>query len=267
MNGLKPGTKLHGGNYTVIRILGQGGFGITYLAHDEVLDRDVAIKEFFLKDMCDRAIDQETVKVLKPENSIVVTDLKNKFLKEARRIAKLNQSGIIKIFTAFEERNTAYYVMEYIEGESLSDKVKRGGIIDCESARQYISQISKSLQYLHSNNLAHLDVKPANIMIRNSDNAAILIDFGISKQYDNDGVATSTTITGVSHGYAPLEQYSGSELSGFSPASDIYSLAATLYYIITGMVPPRAPELATSEIEFPDLYLIASDSPYQRECL
>lgn len=252
MNKLKAGTKLHDSNYTIIKVLGQGGFGITYLAHDELLDRDVAIKEFFLKDLCARDEDTNNVTPLGTINADLVRKLKNRFLKEARRIAGLKDLGIIKIFSAFEENGTAYYVMEYIDGESLSQKVKNNGALESDAALEYVKAVAKSLLYLHSKKIAHLDVKPANIMIRKGDDTPILIDFGISKQYDATGEATSTDVTGVSHGFAPLEQYAGKELTAFSPASDIYSLAATLFYLLTGNIPPRAPELATTRLDFPD---------------
>ncbi len=250
--GLKPGTLLRGKTYRIERILGQGGFGITYLATDLSLDLKVAIKEFFPKEYCDR--DSTTSHVTLGTSSMAefVERLKSKFLKEARNIAKLKYPSIIRILAAFEENNTAYYVMEYIEGSTLSEMVKRSGPIGTSEALEYIEKVGEALEYIHGKKLNHLDVKPANVIIRNSDHEPILIDFGLSKQYDREGHQTSTTPTGISHGYAPYEQYKTGGLKEFSPQTDLYSLAATLYYILTGVVPPEAPELVEEQLTFPE---------------
>ena len=139
--------------------------------------------------------------------SIFVSRLKAKFLKEARNIAKFDHPCIIRIHAAFEENNTAYYIMDYIEGHSLSEMVKRFGPIPEEKAVSYIKKVGEALEYVHRHHMNHLDVKPANIMVRDSDGKPILIDFGLSKQYDSEGHQTSTTPTGISHGFAPMEQY------------------------------------------------------------
>lgn len=248
---LKSGTTLRGGSYRIEMTLGQGGFGITYLALDLNLDRKVAIKEFFPKDYCDR--DESTSHVTLGTQSAAefIGKLKAKFLKEARNIAKFDHPGIIKIHAAFEENNTAYYVMDYIEGESLSEKVRNNGPLSEKTALHYIGKVGDALTYVHSHRINHLDVKPANIMIRRSDDTPILIDFGLSKQYDSTGMQTSTTPTGISHGFAPMEQYLEGGVKEFSPQTDIYSLAATLYFILTGVVPPQAPRLVDEELTFP----------------
>lgn len=233
--GLKNGAFLRHNTYRIEKVLGQGGFGITYLATDLTLDRLVAIKEFFPKDYCDRASDTSHITLGTSSSSEFVSRLKAKFLKEARNIAKFDHPGIIRIHAAFEENNTAYYVMDYIIGESLSDKVKRLGALSADDALRYIKEVAKALEYVHDKRINHLDIKPANIMVRESDDSPILIDFGLSKQYDSDGNQTSTTPTGISHGYAPLEQYNDGGVKEFSPQTDIYSLAATLYFLLTGI--------------------------------
>lgn len=249
--GLKPGTTLRDNCYRIEKILGQGGFGITYLAMDLSLDRKVAIKEFFPKDYCDREGDTSHVTLGTKNTALFVNKLKTKFLKEAKNIAKFDNPGIIKIHAAFEENNTAYYVMDFIEGESLSAMVKRYGPLTENVAVDYICQVGKALEYVHSRHINHLDVKPANIMVRKSDNKPILIDFGLSKQYDSEGNQTSTTPTGISHGYAPMEQYNDGGVKDFSPKTDLYSLAATLYYLLSGIVPPQATILVDEELTFP----------------
>lgn len=253
--GLKPGALLRD-NYRIEQILGQGGFGITYLATDLSLDRYVAIKEFFPKDYCERETTTSHITIGTSSNIEFVLWLKDKFLKEARNLAKLDHPGIIKIYSAFEDNNTAYYVMDYIEGKNLSEIVKQTGALSESKALQYISQVGNALDYVHKQNINHLDIKPANIMIRNVDDRAVLIDFGLSKQYDSEGNQTSATPAGISHGYAPLEQYNAGGVSEFSPQTDIYSLAATLYYLLSGSVPPHATDLIDEDITFPPYFPI-----------
>ena len=251
--GLKKGTLLHHGMYRIERILGQGGFGITYLATDLGLDKLRAIKEFFPKDYCDRDESTSHVTLGTSNTAEFVDKLKRKFVKEARNIANLDQhQGIITIHAVFEENNTAYYVMDYIDGENLSQIVKRDGPLPAERAIKYIKEVGNSLDYIHRHRINHLDIKPANIMIRRQDDSPILIDFGLSKQYDSEGFQTSTTPTGISHGYTPLEQYKDGGVKEFSPQTDVYSLAATLYYLVSGKVPPHATDLIENDLSFPE---------------
>ena len=248
---LKSGAILHN-TYRIERVLGQGGFGIKYLALDTSLDRNVAIKEFFPKDFCDRYETTSHVTLGTKNTAEFVNRLKAKFLKEARNIAKFDHPNIIKIYAAFEENNTAYYVMEYIEGESLSSMVKKNGPLPEKRALGYIEKVGEALEYVHERKISHLDVKPANIMVRRSDDTPILIDFGLSKQYDSEGNQTSTMPPGFSHGFAPLEQYNEGGVKDFTPQTDIYSLAATLYYILSGVVPLQATRRNDEELTFPN---------------
>ena len=140
--------------------------------------------------------------------------------------------------------------MDYIEGENLSDMVRRNGSLSAERALCYIETVGEALQYIHDRNINHLDIKPANIMVRREGDSPILIDFGLSKQYDNEGQQTSTTPTGISHGYAPMEQYNDGGVKEFSPQTDIYSLAATLYFLLSGVTPPQATKLVDEELTF-----------------
>lgn len=191
-----------------------------------------------------------SVSVSTKSNTLLFGRLKAKFFKESRNLSELDHPNIVHVVEAFEENDTAYYVMDYIEGMSLSDIIKDNPL-DTEIAIKYISQIGKALSYIHDKRLNHLDIKPANIMIRLSDSEPILIDFGLSKRYDTKGNQTSTTPTGVSAGYAPIEQYGSSELQNFSAQTDIYSLAATLYTMLTGKRPPEATTLASQPLECP----------------
>ena len=232
-------TQLQDGKYSIESLIGSGGFGNTYLATQVALGRKVAIKEFFMKEYCDR--DEATSRIIVPTESsrMIVDRYRQKFLKEAQIIASMRNEHIVQIFDIFEENNTAYYVMEYIDGGSLKDKVDKHGPMSEADAVQFICQVGNALSYLHSNNILHLDVKPANILLDQSDKA-ILIDFGISKHYDSSGGQTSTTPVGISKGYAPIEQYQQGSVSGFAPSTDVYSLGATFYCLLTGEAPPEA---------------------------
>ena len=246
---LRPGSHLHGGHYIVERVLGQGGFGITYLGEQVSLGRKVAIKEFFMKELCNRDSDTSHVYVGSSGSLDTVDRFRQKFVKEARNLAKLKHRSVISVIDIFEDNGTAYYVMEYLEGGSLADKVA-GGALSEKDALRYIRQVGSALDYIHGKQMMHLDVKPANILIDNEDNA-VLIDFGLSKQYDSEGQQTSTTPVGLSRGYAPFEQYNRGGVSNFSPATDIYSLGATLYKFVTGQTPPEVTEIIS--YGFPEL--------------
>ena len=251
MSELSSGTLLQGGKYKIDKVLGQGGFGITYLAEQTNLGRKVCIKEFFMKDYGERTAakstdeDETVLTAVSPVTSAagaIMDRYRAKFVKEAKTIARLDHPGIVRIHDVFEENGTAYYVMDYIEGESLYEKVKREGALDEDRALEYIHQAADALSYVHSNNIMHLDFKPANILVRKSDDKAILIDFGTAKQYDSDGSQTSTTPIGLSAGYAPIELLKIGGVDTFSPETDVYSLGATLYFLVTGQNPPDASE-------------------------
>ena len=239
---------LQGGKYQVQSLIGCGGFGNTYLATQVALGRKVAIKEFFMKEFCER--DESTSRVIVPTEGsrLIVDKYKQKFLKEAQMIASLKNEHIVQIYDIFEENNTAYYVMQYIEEGSLKDKVESKGAISEREAVRYIMQVADALSYLHSQNILHLDIKPANILINELD-SPILIDFGISKHYDTDGGQTSTTPAGISKGYAPIEQYQQGSIANFTPATDVYSLGATLYFLLTGATPPDAMDVTNEGLD------------------
>ena len=241
--GLNVGSYLQNGKYRIIGMLGQGGFGITYLAVQSGLERKVAIKEFFMKELCNRDGSTSHVTLGTEGSRETVARFREKFLKEARNIARLNHPHIVRIHDIFEENGTAYYVMEYAEGGSLADLLKRKGCLSEPDATRYIFQVAEALAYIHAENMNHLDVKPANILL-NGRNEAILIDFGLSKQYDAlTGGQTSTTPVGTSEGYAPMEQYKQGGVSEFSPETDIYALGATFFKLLTGKTPPSASDV------------------------
>lgn len=234
--------------YKIENIIGQGGFGITYkaimketvsgsLGNMEV-DVPVAIKEFFMKDTCER--EEGTGKITVPsQGSRALVELYRKmFVKEATNLAQMNHPHIVKVVDVFEENDTVYYVMQYLSGGSLADYVKQHGALDEAIAIKYIQQIGSALEYMHQRHICHYDVKPSNILLDDK-GSAMLIDFGISKGYTEEGHQTSSSPVGISAGYAPLEQYQ-QNLQDFSPATDVYGLAATLFYLLTGKNPPEA---------------------------
>ena len=236
---LKAGSLLKHGEYRIVRVLGQGGFGITYEAVQVALGRKVAVKEFFMKDCCERDEQTSRITIGTGSQRELVEKFRGKFIREAQMIAAMEHPSIVRIYDVFEENDTAYYVMENLPGGSLSDKVKKEGPFDEARAEKYIRQVASALSYIHAQKTVHLDVKPSNILL-NKNSETVLIDFGISKHYDKSGEQTSSTPVGISKGYAPLEQGRDGDVSQFTPATDIYALGATLYYLVTGKVPPEA---------------------------
>lgn len=237
---LEQGATLQHGRYRIEKLLGQGGFGITYLAVQSGLDRKVAIKEFFMKEFCNRDDATHQITLGTEGSAETVSKFREKFLKEARNLAKLDHPNIVRVIDVFEENGTAYYVMSYAEHGSLSEKMKAVERLSEPVATRYILQVAEALDYIHQRKMNHLDVKPANIMLNVKDEC-VLIDFGLSKQYDVvTGNQTSTTPVGISEGYAPMEQYRLGGVGEFSPEADIYALGATFFKLLTGTTPPNA---------------------------
>ena len=230
---------LQGGKYKIEKVLGQGGFGITYLGTQVALNRKVAIKEFFMKEYCERNSNTSHVSLGTSGSREIVERFRTKFIKEAQTIAEMDNNHIIRIYDVFEENGTAYYVMEYLPGGDLSKRIPNNGLPETE-ALEYIRQIGDALTYIHSKNILHLDIKPTNILFRR-DGEVVLIDFGVSKHYDDtSGSQTSSTPIGISEGYAPTEQYDREAIASFAPSTDVYSLGATLYCLLCGTRPPKA---------------------------
>ena len=242
MDELHAGATLQGGKYTIERMLGQGGFGITYLGMQAGLNRRVAIKEFFMRAYCNRDADTSHVSVASQGSREEVERFRQKFVKEAQTISALDNPHIVRVYDVFEENGTAYYVMEYIEGGSLKDLLHTRGPLPEAEAVDYIRQLADALAYIHSQKLLHLDLKPANVLLKGG-HTAVLIDFGVSKHYDHAGGQTSSTPAGVSAGYAPLEQYVMGGIAHFKPCTDLYALGATLYCLLCGQAPPEAGRL------------------------
>lgn len=252
MDALRADSTLQGGKYRIIKKLGQGGFGITYLAENTLLDGKVAIKEFFFKEYCERDDSTSYVTVPTSSNRETVLRFKQKFIKEARTIFSLNHPNIVRIHDVFEENDTAYYVMDYIEGESLGDMVKRRGAISEAEALGYVKDAASALEYIHSKNINHLDIKPGNLMKRKEDGRIIVIDFGVTKQYATV-ISEGSTPVCISHDYSPVELYRKNGEQSFSPQSDVYALAATLFKLLTGNTPPEAIEVLSEGLPVAEL--------------
>ena len=248
---LPIGTLLKGGTYRITRFIGSGGFGCTYEAFHTELEERVAIKEFFVKDFCNRDETTSRVSVATQSKRALVEKLRSKFKDEAKAMFRLRHPGIVRVSDVFEENGTVYYVMDFIEGRSLQAIVEEEGRLPEHRALKYVRQVADALRYIHEYNRLHLDVKPGNIMVDSSDNA-ILIDFGASKQYDEENGENTSTLVGKTPGYAPLEQMSN-RVVRFFPATDIYALGATLYKLLTGVTPPDAAMLASGGEELSPL--------------
>jgi len=236
---LPVGTLLRG-TYRVDGYLASGGFGNTYVATHTEFGERCAIKEFFLKGVSQRDDNSTTVSVSNSLNQTQFDEQKAKFKTEARRLRNLRNPHIVGVSDLFDANGTSYYVMEFIDGESLSDRVKRDGPIGEQLARNILDQVLDALQVVHQQGIWHLDIKPANIMLTR-DGTAKLIDFGASKQMKPGGGATTSTALCYTPGYAPreqMEQTSNEDRKKIGPWSDLYALGATLYNIQTGNKPP-----------------------------
>ena len=238
---LPKGATLQGGKYEIIKVLGQGGFGITYLAEQTGLGMKVAVKEFFLRGSCQRDSSTSEVSVPVTDNKELVFKCQKKFKSEARKIASLNNDHIVNIIDIFDENGTSYYVMKYLSGGSLADRVKDGPMPE-RDALMVVKEVSDALDSIHSHGLLHLDVKPANILFDERDRA-VLIDFGVSKYVDSqDDTTTTSSLVGFSRGFAPLEQVNAT-ISSLTAATDLYALGATLYNLVVGVAPPDATQV------------------------
>lgn len=254
---LPQGHCLQNGKYRLTEVIGQGGFGITYSGvwNTEVkgklgtvkTDVPVCIKEYFFKDYCYR--DQETMHVhVHSETGKVLFDrFKEKQIKEAKILSEVHHPYIVNVLEVFEENNTAYIAMEYISGCSLKYMLDMEGKLPEKNVLKYVNQIGQALDFVHNKNILHLDIKPNNILIDKKNNAR-LIDFGVSKRYDVEQQETSTTMLTLSKGFASIEQYDNEGTVNFSPCPDIYSLGATMYNLLTGVVPTESILRATKPL-------------------
>lgn len=229
------GTTLHGGKYRINRVLGQGGFGITYDAQDTQLGIHVALKELFIDGSTRRGRD-----VLPPSSysAAEYQESKRRFVEEARVLYRFNDPGIVQVLNYFEENNTAYLVMEFLEGATLGSAIEKRGPMPPEVVMEVARSITRPLALVHNAGLLHRDIKPDNIFL-DKQGRVILIDFGSVRTFQSGQTVSHTRL--VTPGYAPLEQYSSA--AKFGPYTDIYALGATLLHALTGTMPPPATDL------------------------
>lgn len=238
---LSVGTLLHD-TFRIDRYLSSGGFGNTYVATNLNFNEVVAIKEFFMKGVNQRNGDNVTVSVSNNDNLHAFESQKKKFKKEAQRLHTLHNPHIVHVHDLFEENGTIYYVMDYIDGMSLREKMKRLGhpmheveVIDI------LKQVLDALDEVHKLQIYHLDLKPANIML-DKHNVAIVIDFGASKQLSSDDNASTSTGVSYTEGYAPTEQIERN-FEKIGPWTDFYALGATLYNLLSNRKPSRSSDV------------------------
>lgn len=242
---LQPGTPLAGGKYIIENKIGEGGFGITYKAVQTGLYRPVCIKEYFLAGRCVRNTQAKTVQ-LQGISQEKYEKFRQAFVKEAQTVATLRHPNIVEVIDIFDENNTSYMVMSFIEGRTLQSIVDTKGPLSYPDAVNYMAQISNAVEYIHKHNILHRDIKPENIMVT-ADYKAILIDFGSAREFEQDKTQMHTSM--LTHGYAPPEQYTANSRKG--SYTDIYALGATLYFILTGRVPLEAAARLTEQLVEP----------------
>jgi serine/threonine protein kinase len=229
---LRAGTTLQNGAFTLERVLGQGGFGITYLARDEQLKRSVAIKELFPEGST-----RQRDHIVPPATygAKGFHDAQTRFLEEARTLAQFHHEGVIRVYNVFEENSTAYMTMEYLEGHTLGEEITQLGPLEGKTVEQIARRLVDALEVVHHAGLLHRDIKPDNVFLAD-DGRVVLIDFGSARTFVSSQTVQHTRL--VSAGYAAPEQYASS--AKFGPYTDIYGLSATLYHALTGQAPPSA---------------------------
>ena len=232
---LQPGTVLNN-KYLIGNCLGEGGFGITYIGRDLTLDMKVAVKEYYPNGYVNRNYTASPIVTATSENQRQIFDHgKERFLLEARSLARfVGEPGIVYVRDFFEANNTAYIIMDYLDGESLSAHIKKYGVIEPDAAFRLILPVIHSLQRIHQEGIIHRDISPDNIMLTGK-NQLVLMDFGSARYFSNKEKEMSVMLK---QGYAPEEQYRKNGNQG--PWTDVYGLCATLYRCITGIVPEDA---------------------------
>lgn len=229
-----PGGTMLRGRYRIEKPLGQGGFGITYSALDTKTYNRVAIKELFPSRNVRRSPDSRTVMV-QPGQEDTFNYMRSSFEQEAGALIQLqSQEGVVRLMHLFGENNTAYYVMELLEGEDLKQRLKREGTMGWDQLAPIMKTVMNALEQIHSAGMIHRDISPDNIFLTES--GARLIDFGSVRAYQGDNHFTAL----VKRNFAPWEQYLTNGHQG--PWTDVYSLCVTAYYVLSGQLPPPAPE-------------------------
>ena len=243
LTALPTGTQIH--QYTIEKLLGRGGFGIVYRAKDESLDCHVAIKEYLPEQLATRTQDNSVSPHSAGITQTMFVEWKNNFIKEARQIAQLDHPSIVRVMQIFEANNTAYMVMPYYTGESLKKFQKRTNKQWTEAEiKTLLDPLLNALEVLHERNILHHDIAPDNIFIKDN-GQPLLLDFGAARHIATDQTLSQNLL--YKHGYSPIEQYSIEGKSQAGAWSDIYSLSAVIYELITGEKVSPAPSRAAGE--------------------
>jgi len=219
--------------YQVSSYLSQGGFGYTYLAMDNLFHEKVCVKELYISGRSTRGAGQEVVSENSKDFSFEY--FADRFWDEARQLASFNHPNIVKVKDFFKANGTIYMVMEFIEGETLQARKKKGGLEDEKSLHHVMSQLLDAVEEVHRHGILHRDIKPENILITKEDKV-VLIDFGSARDFEDGKTVAHTTL--LTPGYAPIEQYSNRAKRG--TYTDIYALGATMYFLLTGEKPLAA---------------------------
>ena len=233
LNALPRGFEFDG--YRVERVLGTGGFGITYRANEVSIERRVAIKEYLPRTLAVREGTSPSVRPISSEDTGDFEYGLERFRDEAQTLVRLRHPNIVQVLKFFEANGTAYLVMDFVEGESLGNILKRDGTLTEPELHEVLHPLLDGIEYIHKAGFLHRDIKPDNIFIRH-DGVPIMLDFGSARQALGEKSKTLTAI--VTGGYAPFEQYTTGR--GQGPWSDIYAMGATLYRAATGWNPPEA---------------------------
>ncbi|MBQ9199533.1 MAG: PASTA domain-containing protein [Lachnospiraceae bacterium] len=232
-----------GDRYIIGKVIGYGGFGVTYIGWDALLEQKVAIKEYFPNEFATRVHGEEKLTVYSGDKYEQFTSGLEKFITESKCLSKLQDiEGIVRIFDCFEQNNTAYIIMEYLEGVTLKEVLEAEKKIDIDTAIAYIKPILYALDRVHQEGIVHRDIAPDNIFITN-DGQVKIIDFGASR-YATTKHSRSLSII-IKQGYSPEEQYRSKGDQG--PWTDVYSVAATFYKMITGVTPDDAMERSAND--------------------
>lgn len=282
MQHLPLGTILNNNCYRIQKVIGQGGFGITYLADEIGFYRNtgfgdtqyvkattpdkVVIKELYYSEYCDRDNTNNRVIVTNGEKKDEFLKLVNNQLDEGKKLRMLNHPNVVITRDIFKENDTAYMVMEFLDSFDLDVLLEKSGKLPKQQALKYITEILSALKHVHEHNQLHLDIKPSNILIRKNTDEAVLIDFGASQSYDKTGNIvgrTSQLIGGMTKCYAPNEQADIDNLKHFDATFDTYAAGATLYHLLTGQAPPASSLLSTGRVKLtPPSELCEMDNDY-----
>jgi serine/threonine protein kinase len=239
-----PNNFILSNRFIVEKVIGQGGFGITYKVYDTKRKMPRCIKELFVSGSSTRSADQTVFSM--PIHGFSFGEMVMRFIQEAETLSMFNHPNIVDVRGVFQENGTAYMILEFVTGNSIGTYLKERKFLSAEDCLFVVFKVLEALELIHNNELLHRDIKPDNIMITD-EGRVVLIDFGSARHFAGAAASNQTAI--LSNGYAPLEQYS--EISEKTAALDIYGLGATMYHMLTGYKPLAAPERLSAALPLP----------------